>query len=415
MRRGNHFARPTLALLLAISSSLLLPLWPGGRTALYAGPAHTGVAVARRAPTDAELARSPLDLRYPAPPILGRAALLYDLDSNGTLLSYHADEPLPPASTTKLMTALLVLEHGRLDTPATVSYAAATVGQSSMGLRQGEVLTRRQLLYGLLLPSGNDAAVALAESIAGSQDAFVAMMNARCAQLGCTHTHFMNPHGLPAAGHYTSARDLLLIAQASLRFATLVQIAGTRSYVIPATPSNYAHDLVNIDQPIFWYPGLEGLKSGTTGEAGHCEVLYEVRGGRHLLAVLLGMPNRYTDVRDVLNFGLQNFTWHLATQARYLYMPDDLSQDTPDQTLAATDGKGRPERYYPATGYYLRQPFLAYAQAHPSLGAPTSDVTAFGDDRVQRFSHAVLIYHRADRYVRPVALPPPGAPRGPIT
>src|SRR5579864_6027433 len=137
-----------------------------------------------------------LDLTYPPPPILGRAALVYDEGTRRTLFADNQDTPLPMASTTKLMTALLVLEQGHLNTTVVVSANAATVGGSTMNLYAGETLTRRDLLYGLLLPSGNDAAVALAESVGGDEQRFVAMMNARCARLGCTHTHFTSPHGL---------------------------------------------------------------------------------------------------------------------------------------------------------------------------------------------------------------------------
>src|SRR6185312_6419323 len=115
-----------------------------------------------------------------------------------------------------LMTALLVLEHGKLETLATASANAVAVGGSTMNLYTGEVLSLRNLLYGLLLPSGNDAAVDLAEAVGGTEAHFVAMMNARCAKLGCTHTHFTSPHGLDMVGQYASARDLLRIVRADL-------------------------------------------------------------------------------------------------------------------------------------------------------------------------------------------------------
>ncbi len=316
------------------------------------------------------------------------------------LYSVNSDAELPIASTTKLMTALLVLEHGRLDAMTTVSYLAATIGQSTMYLRGGEVLSLRNLLYGLMLPSGNDAAIALAEAVGGSVPTFVAMMNARCRQLGCTHTRFNNPHGLDGYGNYSSAHDLLLVLKADLHYDTFRAIARTKTYYVAGTSHNYAHPLTNVNEPLWWYPGVQGAKPGNTAAAGFCRVLYVVRGGRHVAAVILGMSDRYTDVRDLLNYAFRDFTWHspdgvspvLETQ---LYPRDDFSGDSPYRFLEGNDGPGKPWRYYVGTGYYVRPPFLAYYAVHPTLGPPTSQ-PATGDGIIrQRFGRTVLLYRQA--------------------
>lgn len=356
--------------------------------------AALGVCVIPSRPSSAAGSASiGLDFRYSPPPLLASAALVYNLASGKTTYAVNSDAPLPMASTTKLMTALLVLEHGRLDTPATVSYNAASIGQSTMGLYQGEQVSLRDLLYGLLLPSGNDAAITLAEAVGGSEQAFVALMNARCSRLGCTHTHFTSPHGLDAPGHYASARDLLRIALADLHYATFRRIVDTRVYRVAATAHNAAHVLYNVNQPIWWYPGVRGLKSGTTGAAGHCDVLYVQRGGRRFLAVLLGMPDRYTDVRDLLDYALGDFTWHTPATASPIYPPDNFSEDWQGRYLTGYDAQGRAWRYYVGTGYYVRQPMLSYAAYHPELGLPVSEATALGGEDVQQFGHTLLIYH----------------------
>src|SRR5579884_924073 len=168
-------------------------------------------------PTPAPLTADSTVLAYPPPPIQARAALLIDEATGEILYSKNANAELPMASTTKITTAVLVLQHGHLNDMVRVSRAAATIGESTMGLRQGEVLSVRQLLYGLLLNSGNDAAIALAEHVGGTVKHFVAMMNGLAHTLHMTHTHYVTPHGLDEPHHYTSAHDLAIIAQYAMR------------------------------------------------------------------------------------------------------------------------------------------------------------------------------------------------------
>ncbi|HVA91671.1 MAG TPA: D-alanyl-D-alanine carboxypeptidase family protein [Chloroflexota bacterium] len=349
-------------------------------------------------PTAVRAAAPALNLTYPPPPILGSAALIYDEGTKRITFAVNQNTPLPMASTTKLMTALLVLEQGRLNTPTTVSANAATVGGSTMNLYAGEVLTRRDLLYGLLLPSGNDAAVALAESVGGTEGQFVAMMNARCARLGCTHTHFTSPHGLDMPGHYASARDLLRIVLADLHYATFRAIMGTRTYYIAPSSQNNPHYLVNLNEPLWWYPGVIGAKPGNTTNAGFCDVLVAKHGKHEVIVITLGMPDRYTDVRDLLNFAFSDFTWRSpesipTSLENQMYPRDSFSLDSPYDYLIGKDAGGRPYRYYIGTGYYVQEPLLSYLGTHPGLGLPTSEAVTSGDLATQRFGPTVLIYH----------------------
>lgn len=235
------------------------------------------------------------------PTITARAALLADASTGRVLLAYHADDPLPPASTTKIMTALVVLERADLDALVTVP-AEALIGEASMGLTPGERLTVRDLLYGLLLVSGNDAAMTLANYVAGSSDAFVALMNQRAAELGLTASHFANPHGLDAPGHVMSATDLLTATRAALAYDLFATIVATPQARVAG------HFLVNRNELLTTYAGADGVKTGTTDAAGECLVASASRAGLRAIAIVLGSRDRYADSRALLDHYFQHYT-----------------------------------------------------------------------------------------------------------
>ena len=249
------------------------------------------------------------------PTIAARTAFLFDANTGVILYSKNADMELPQASCTKVMTALVAVERGNLDQMITVgadAHALVNPDSSYMGLATGEKLTLRDLLYGLMLPSGNDAAVAIADGIAGSVPAFVALMNQRAQQLGLTHTHFVNPHGLDAPGHYTSARDLAVLAAVAMRNPTIEQITSTLSYNIPASPTHKAYHLAsgndllaNSRSP---YPGAIGVKPGYTGPAGFTMAFAAVRYGHLIVGAVLHDPSwqvRIVDMRALLDWGFE--------------------------------------------------------------------------------------------------------------
>lgn len=255
---------------------------------------------------------------YPfgAPPsVAAHAAFLFDADTGLVLYSKNQDEELPQASCTKIMTALIALERMPLDQVITAGADAhKLVGPDSsfMGLDVGEKLTLRDLLYGLLLPSGNDAAVAIADGVAGSQAAFVALMNQRAQELGLTHTHFANPHGLDAPGHHTSARDLAVLAAIALRNPTFRQMVSTRVYTIPKTADHKGYRLVGGNDLLPGarspYPGVVGVKPGYTGPAGLCMAFAAIRHGHLIVGAVLHDPSwpvRIVDMRALLDWGFQ--------------------------------------------------------------------------------------------------------------
>lgn len=327
---------------------------------------------------------SPVD-RHAPPPLLASAAALLDATTGRWLLLDNADTPRPQASTTKIMTALLALRYGRLDDLVTAPADAVALGQatgSNMGLHVGERLTLRDLLYGLLLPSGNDAAVTIAAHVGGTVPAFVAMMNREAAALGLTHTHFVNPHGLDAPGQYSSARDLVLLARQAMADPLFRRIVATPSYTIPATAEHPAHALTNVNWFVRWYPGADGVKPGMTGNAGLCQVLSARRHGHWLIGALLNTPDLHTDARDLMNDGFGDYRW----------TPSGQPGDTPLAALPAGT-PGNPALYFPATGHRVRAGFLDYFTRHGGaqvLGLPRTDEFTEGGVRVQYFERARL-------------------------
>ena len=249
------------------------------------------------------------------PSVAARAAFLFDADTGLILYSKDASEKLPQASCTKIMTALIALERLPLNQIITVgadAHALVNLDSSYMGLSTGEKLTLRDLLYGLVLPSGNDAAVAIADGVAGSVPAFVALMNQRAQQLGLTHTHFENPHGLNASGHYTSAHDLALLSAFALRNSTFRKVVSTRRYNIPATSAHKGYQLVSgndlLGGALSPYPGAIGVKPGYTGLAGFCMAFAAIRHGHMIVGAVLRDPSwrvRIVDMRALLDWGFQ--------------------------------------------------------------------------------------------------------------
>jgi D-alanyl-D-alanine carboxypeptidase (penicillin-binding protein 5/6) len=242
------------------------------------------------------------------PSISAAAAFLMDPQTGDTLYEINADQSLPMASTTKIMTAVLVLENAPLEESVTVSAYADATGESSAWLEEGEVLTVEQLLYALMVQSANDAAVALAEKVGGSEEAFVEMMNAKAAELGLEHTHFANPHGLDAAGHYTSARDLATIAAYAMRIPEFRSIVVADGYEIPWPGHPYPRVLENHNKLLKLYPYATGIKTGYTLGAGKCLVASAQKEGRELVSVILNGGDSYWDQTiSLMEYGFNDF------------------------------------------------------------------------------------------------------------
>jgi D-alanyl-D-alanine carboxypeptidase (penicillin-binding protein 5/6) len=232
-----------------------------------------------------------------------KSAVLFDLDSNRVLWVKQAHLRRPPASLTKLMTAVVASDLTSLDTQVTVTGEAAAAEPSRMGLVAGQTLTVRDLLYGALLNSGNDAAFALAEGIV-PLDQFLSLMNRKAAYLHLRDTHFSTPNGLTDPENFTSAYDLaVLSAYVARNYPDLVAIAATRDHVIPAADTHPAFHPHNLNHFLDVYPGATGLKTGFTDDAGGCLIATATRGGRHLLLVLMGSDIMFGDGVKLMDYG----------------------------------------------------------------------------------------------------------------
>ncbi|MDI6871989.1 MAG: D-alanyl-D-alanine carboxypeptidase family protein [Bacillota bacterium] len=242
------------------------------------------------------------------PPISARAAVLMEAETGTVLFAHREHERRGPASTTKIMTAILALERGDLRERVTIGRRPAWTEGSTIGLRQGQVLTLRQLLYGLMMESGNDAAIAIAEHLAGSVERFVQQMNLRAQQLGCWNTSFADPHGLSRTweGHYTTALDLALLTRRALAIPEFARVVRSRVKTVEEGDLP-AWRFANTNRLLWSFGGADGVKTGTTSEAGYCLVASANRDGFRLIAVVLDSADRWRDAAALLEYGYREF------------------------------------------------------------------------------------------------------------
>ncbi|MDE2590063.1 MAG: D-alanyl-D-alanine carboxypeptidase, partial [Patescibacteria group bacterium] len=238
--------------------------------------------------------------------ISAKSALSYDLSTNKTLFSKNIYERVPMASLTKIMTSIVALEHPKKSDHYLVT-SDDLVGEDSMGLSSGEILSLKELLYGLILHSGNDAAETIATNFPGGREEFIKAMNEKATSLGLKNTHFTNPTGLEGDGNqFTTAYDLLVITRFALdNFPTFKEVVATFNYDIPATSTHKEYYLENETNLLTSYPGVEGVKTGYTPEAGLCLVTYLEYKNHKILAVLLGSDDRRQEMKDILDYSLK--------------------------------------------------------------------------------------------------------------
>lgn len=254
-------------------------------------------------------ASSDLDRFTTDPEALSAAsALLMDAETGAILFARRHMEQRSPASTTKIMTALVILEEGRLDEKVVISERAAAVGGTGLGLRRGQRIMLRDLLWAILLKSANDAALAAAEHVGGSEEQFVVRMNAKAAALGMQGTHFANPHGLDDADHYSTAYDLAILTRQALRnptFARMVQTREASLTVLTGRNGKVAKRKIvrTHNQLLGQFSGADGVKTGYTSLAGRCLVASATRGDHQLIAVLLNDSRRWVEAAALLEYG----------------------------------------------------------------------------------------------------------------
>lgn len=243
------------------------------------------------------------------PEISGEAAVLLDSKNGQVLFEKNPHQRIYPASTTKILTAILALENGKLDDMVTIPKEACNIEGSAIGLQEGEKISLGDLLYSLLLISGNDAAVAIAQHVGGSVEGFVQLMNKKAAELGAVESHFNNPNGLPDPDHYSTAYDMALIARYAMQNPEFREIVSTETKTIHRDDPKAQIFLENHNRLLWRYEGAIGVKTGYTTQAGQCLISAVNRQGRELIAVVMKSEgsNIWPDSTKLLDYGFSEY------------------------------------------------------------------------------------------------------------
>ena len=236
-----------------------------------------------------------------------KAAILIDAQTGTVIAEKNEKQRLPMASTTKIMSALLLLESGGLDTPFRVDNEAIMVEGSSMGLCEDDIVTKRALCYGMLLPSGNDAANQTAVTLAGSTEKFAEMMNQRAEKIGLKDTNFVTPSGLHNENHYSTAYDMAMLTREALRNDDFREICGTKRAKLKFGNPPYERWLVNTNKLLTMYDCCIGVKTGFTDEAGRCLVSAAEKNGVTLICVTLNASDDWNDHKKMYDYGFSVF------------------------------------------------------------------------------------------------------------
>lgn len=307
------------------------------------------------------------------PVVTARAAILLDQATGRILFSKNAHEQLPMASTTKIMTAIIVLESAKIDDVVTVSEYAAHVEGSAVDLEAGEEKTMEELVYGLILRSGNDAATAIAEHMSGSVEKFAERMTNRARELGATQTRFMNPHGLHHEEHYTTAYDLALISAHAMSIPKFHEISTTREKKISWTGREYDRLLRNQNKLLTLYPGADGIKTGWTTPSGRCFVGSATRDDWQLVSVVLNAPQMWEDTTRLLDFGYEYYRWQKVVEKDQPLKTAAVKKGVYDRiTLVACESVGMPlkenEQELLKYSFVMQEPLAAPLKAGQRVG-----------------------------------------------
>ncbi|MED4204281.1 D-alanyl-D-alanine carboxypeptidase family protein [Neobacillus mesonae] len=283
-----------------------------------------------------------------------RSAILLERDTGKILFEKNSKEELPPASMTKIMTMLLIMEaidKGKLSWKEKIrtSEFAASMGGSQIFLEPGEEMTTKEMLKGIAIASGNDASVAMAERIAGSEEAFVDMMNDKAKELGLKHTVFKNTTGLPESGHYSSAYDMAIMAKELLKYEDITKFTGMyEGYLRENTDKKFW--LVNTNKLVRFYPGVDGLKTGFTAEAKYCLTATAEKDGMRVIAVVFGAPtskDRNAQITKMLDYAYSQFQTHpmykrnqVISQAKVSKGQEKIVEAVTSESLSLLTKKG---------------------------------------------------------------------------
>ncbi|MFW5992428.1 MAG: D-alanyl-D-alanine carboxypeptidase family protein [Halanaerobiaceae bacterium] len=249
------------------------------------------------------------------PQVSAATAAVIDVKTGQVLYDKHMHLRKYPASTTKVLTAIIAIEEGNLNETVTVSRNAAYQEGSSIWLAEGEQLTLKELVYAIMLASGNDAAVAIAEHISGSVEDFADLMNKKAEDMGAENSTFLNPHGLPQSGHYSTAYDLAMIMRYALQNETFAEITATKYKTISWPDHEWDRGLRNHNKLLWQYDDATGGKTGYTKAAGRCLITSASRNNREVVAVVLNSPDDWLDCTRLLDYGLDEFNEVVVVEA----------------------------------------------------------------------------------------------------
>jgi len=242
------------------------------------------------------------------PIVSAQGVLAYDVDSGVTLYEKNPEKPLLPASTTKIMTALVALDAYSLDSVLTIEDEIKVDGQK-MGLVAGSEMTVENLLYGLLVYSANDAALVLSRNYDGGEEAFIEAMNKKAADLGLKNSHFANPVGLDGDSQRSTARDMVLLSSVAMKNEEFAKIVGTKKIVVQSVDGKYIFPLTNINELLGKVDGVMGVKTGWTEGARENLVTYVNRDGKKIMVAVLGSQDRFGETKELINWIYANYTW----------------------------------------------------------------------------------------------------------
>lgn len=240
-----------------------------------------------------------------------RCAIALDKESGTVLYEQNAYELVPMASTTKILTSLIAIEQGNLDKKVTISKKAASIRGSTVGYKENEEITLRELTFGLMFKSGNDAAIAIAEELGGSIEGFSEIMNHYARGIGILDSHFESPHGLDSNEHYSSAYDLALLTSKGMEYDLFREIVGSKE--ISKEKYNFTRDYSNINKILWRIPGANGVKTGSTGKAGKCLVSSINNNGKDIIIVVLNCPDRWNATEKIYNYVLEKVAFGSKT------------------------------------------------------------------------------------------------------
>ncbi|WP_459482055.1 D-alanyl-D-alanine carboxypeptidase family protein [Clostridium saccharoperbutylacetonicum] len=232
-----------------------------------------------------------------------RSAIALDKETGTILFEQNAYELVPMASTTKILTSLIAIEQGNLDKKVTISKKAASIRGSRVGYKAGEEIALKELVFGLMFKSGNDAAIAIAEELGGSIEGFSEIMNHYARGIGILDSHFESPHGLDSSEHYSTAYDLALLTSKGMDYDMFREIVGTKQ--ISKDKYNFTRDYNNINKILWMIPGANGVKTGYTGQAGKCLVSSVNNNGKDIIIVVLNCPDRWKVTDKIYNHVLE--------------------------------------------------------------------------------------------------------------